>query len=268
MKKDLKIAVLSYDIVPFSPGDNIATVREALKRLPDDCDLVVLPELFSTGYDESPEALHRAAEPCSGPTVAAITDLSRQYNVAVAGSFLARSGNDIYNRGFFIEPSGDYQFYDKRHLFGVGRESKFFCAGTSSTPLLVRFRGWEIAMIICYDLRFPVWCRSPRKNPYDLLLVPANWPEARAFPWEHLLIARAIENQAFVAGADRRGSDSFGKYDDLSFVFDFLGRSIGSKTYWQDLRCEALVAICSAEKLSKFRTAFPALNDADNFSVE
>lgn len=259
--------MLSFDIVPFSPEDNIATVREALGRLPADCDLVALPELFSTGYDESPEALHRAAEPCSGSTVAALMELSRQYNVALAGSFLARSGNDIYNRGFFVEPSGDYQFYDKRHLFGVGRESKFFCAGNSRAPLSVRFRGWEIALVICYDLRFPVWCRTPRDRPYDLLLVPANWPDARAFPWQHLLIARAIENQSFVVRADRRGSDSFGKYDDLSFVFDFLGRSIGAKTYWQDLGCEALTAICSAEKLSKFRTAFPALADADYFCI-
>lgn len=265
MKKNLKIAALSLDIAPFSPSTNLRRIQAAMERLPKDVDVVVLPELFTTGYSDSPELLAANAEPNSGDTIAAVSRLAHDYNIAVAGSFLAKTQGDFYNRGFFIEPSGDEFYYDKKHLFGISTESKVFMSGESDSYLSVRFRGWNIALIICYDLRFPVWCRTDVTSPYDLLIVPANWPNAREYAWKHLLIARAIENQAFVAGVNREGTDEYGTYERVTFLFDYLGRPIGESVDMKDIGVVSTVAECNGEKMDKFRAAFPALEDADSF---
>lgn len=255
----LRVAALPLAIVWADKKANMEAVRRAFEKLPDGTDIVVLPELFSTGFADDEALLREMAERNTQGTVDFLKDLAKKYSVAIAGSFLASTAPKIYNRGFFIEPNGDETFYDKRHLFSLSREAKIFAKGNSRLPV-VRFRGWNVAMIVCYDLRFPVWCRC-RKNAYDLLLVTANWPQARAYAWEHLLIARAIENQCCVVGANRGGADLYGQYDGLSMIFDGRGIPVGV----QPEGCPFIIADLSREKQDEYRRNFPVCNDADDF---
>lgn len=255
----LRVTVLPLDIQPADKAINLKSVADAFAKLPAGTDLVVLPELFSTGYCDDEAKLRELSERNTQETVDFIKQLSSRYSVAIAGSFLASTPPYIYNRGFIIEPNGDETFYDKHHLFSISREAMNFAPGTNTKPI-VRFRGWNIALVVCYDLRFPAWCRV-HDNDYDLLVVVANWPSVRAYAWEHLLIARAIENQCYVVGANRSGSDDFGDYDGLCRIYD-------SRGYIMDNLSEKgpfVVADLSREKQESYRRGFPVSNDADDF---
>ncbi len=260
MSNNLRIAAIPLDIIPADPQANLRATAAALAALPPGTDIAVLPELFSTGFTAGHGQPGTLAETNSGPTIQALAGLSRRHNLAIAGSFMARTAQSIYNRGFFIEPSGDETFYDKHHLFCMSAENRTFTRGLSHMPV-VRFRGWNIAMIICYDLRFPAWCRN-QKQRYDVLLVPANWASAREYAWRQLLIARAIENQAVVVGANRSGRDDYGDYDNLSYIFDAMGRSVG-----QVAGSSTVIADVSLEDLEKCRRRMPVATDADDFDL-
>lgn len=253
----LRVAALPLAIEWADKENNFENVRTAFQSLPPRTDVVVLPELFSTGYSDDEKVVRDLAETVDGPTMDFIRRLAARYSVAVAGSFLASEDGKLFNRAFFIEPNSDETYYDKRHLFSLSRESKIFAQGCKEIPS-VRFRGWNISMIVCYDLRFPAWCRL-RKSPYDLLLVPANWPQARAYAWEHLLIARAIENQCCVVGANRSGEDCYGTYNNLSYIFDGRGMPVGHTAG------PFVVADLSRQKQDDYRRNFPVFNDADDF---
>lgn len=257
----LKVVALPADIVTGDTVANMHNLDVFMSSIDVDTDVVVLPELFSTGFIADKSKMTELAETNTGETITRLKQLSRRYNVAIAGSFLAHTASNLYNRAFFIEPSGDETFYDKRHLFGVSAEASIMKHG-DTTPPVVRFRGWNIAMIVCYDLRFPVWCRNTG-NRYDLLLVVANWPEARAYAWKHLLIARAIENQAYVIGANRGGHDEFGDYDNLTYIFDYLGRPAAEIND----RNNAVQSVLDKVRLNKFRDNFPVWNDSDGFEL-
>lgn len=257
--KDLRVAALPLAIEWAAKGVNLAAVEAAFRQLPDSTDVVVLPELFSTGYADDEALMRELAERNTGETMDFVKRLAADYNVAIAGSYLASTPPHIYNRAFFIEPSGEETFYDKRHLFSLSSEARIFRRGTDALPV-VRFRGWNIAMVVCYDLRFPVWCRA-RRGHYDLLVVPANWPAARGYAWEHLLIARAIENQSCVVGADRGGSDVYGNYEGLTRIYDGRGMSVGI-SYGP-----FIVSDLSKKKLLDYRRNFPATDDADDFTI-
>lgn len=257
----LRVAALPLDIALADRAANLHAVSEAFRLLPPGVDLVVLPELFSTGYSHDAELMRSCAERNTGATVDFLKALAVKHSVAIAGSFLASTPPHIYNRGFIIEPNGDETFYDKHHLFSVSREPQVFTAGTEKMPI-VRFRRWNIALAVCYDLRFPAWLRN-HDEEYDLLLIVANWPQARAYAWEHLLIARAIENQAYVVGADRGGEDQFGVYEGLTQVYDCLGQPIGTHTEG----CPFITADLSKEKLAKYREHFPVSRDADKYKI-
>ena len=263
--RQLKVAVISLDIVRCSPDENIAAVGRAMAMLDTDIDLVVLPELFTTGYTGEQEVLDSLAQSNGGSTMRTITMLAERYHTAIAGSFLARTGQKIYNRAFFVEPSGDETFYDKHHLFSLSSESKLLAAGKGKMPV-IRYRGWNITMMVCYDLRFPVWSRN-RDNAYDLLLVPANWPDKRVYAWKHLLIARAIENQACVVGANRSGVDDYGTYTDSSYIFDAMGQSVGEKLSRRSAPAPILVAGLSLSEIQEARRRMPAAVDADPFNL-
>ena len=242
--------------------DNLRRVAELFPAIHPDTDLVILPETFSTGFPSGldKESVRPMAERNTGETIDFIKALSRRYGMAVAGSFIANSGGSLYNRAFFIEPSGEETFADKRHLFSMAGEQNIFSKGYDR--LKVRFRGWEIAMIVCYDIRFPVWCRNVR-NEYDLLIAVANWPKVRVNAWEQLLKARAIENAAYVAGVNCRGTDHNGfEYDGLTLALDFKGKDISTP-----MASNLIYASLSKEKLERFREKFPAFLDADDFSL-
>lgn len=256
----LRVASLPLDIQWAEKEANLEAVRNAMMSLPEGTDIVVLPELFSTGYNPDTDTLTELAERNSGPTIDFLKSLAAEYSVAIAGSYLAFTPPHLYNRGFFIEPNGDETFYDKRHLFSIGSEAEIFAPGTDRMPI-VRFRGWNVSMIICYDLRFPVWSRC-RNADYDILLVPSSWPQARGYAFTHLAIARAIENQCSVVAADRGGSDNFGKYDGLTQIFDYRGKAVGTQVG------PFIVADLSRKKQDHYRHTFPAFNDADEFTLQ
>ncbi|MBO4944336.1 MAG: nitrilase family protein [Muribaculaceae bacterium] len=258
---DIRIATVALDIALGERDANLDAAERILERLPAGTDVAVLPELFSTGYTADPDRLRNMAEGSDDATLNRVRLWARRFNMAIAGSYLSLTDDRITNRAFFIEPGGEEVYYDKRHLFCISSESKMLTAGREHCPI-IRFRGWNFAMIICYDLRFPVWSRNVGGH-YDILLVPANWPESRGYAWEHLLIARAIENQAYVAGANRSGTDEYGTYDNLSFFFDPTGKPTGSI----DAASGCLTATFDHERLLELRRRLPVGNDADNFNI-
>ncbi len=264
MSSQLRLAALSLDIMPGDKQYNMQLLGEHMASLSGDVDLVVVPELFSTGFVSDGERLGQWAETNGGETVAQLHRLAAAHNVAIAGSFLAKTGSALCNRAFFIEPSGDEMFYDKRHLFSMSSESRLLSAGDRPMPV-VRYRGWNIAVAVCYDLRFPVWCRNVGLS-YDLLIFVANWPKEREYAWKHLLIARAIENQAFVAGVDRGGVDKFGLYDGMTFIADFCGQSMPVDRSPAVPGLETVVL--DHGSLDRWRKDFAVWQDADRFNVE
>lgn len=253
----LKVTLLQYDIAWEKKHENFATVERMLASLDQFYDLIVLPEMFSTGFSMNSHAL---AEEVSGETIKWIKSLATKYDAAICGSFIAKDGEEFFNRGFFITPESDY-FYDKRHLFRMGSEAKHFSAGANQ--LIVSFRGFNICLLVCYDLRFPVWARNV-DNQYDLLLFVANWPESRAKVWNALLLARAIENLSYVCGVNRIGMDGMNlPYVGDSSMIDFKGNVI----LHLGNREEMASVILSKEPLDVFRQKFPVWKDADCFRI-
>ena len=261
---NLNIALFPMRIVWEDKESNFKTLEEGLARMHPDTELVVLPETFTTGFPsgDDKEYVRDMAERNTGSTIDRIKSLAYKYNLAIAGSYIADSGGLLFNRAFIIEPPGDDYFSDKHHLFTMAVENKVFSRG--NRRLLVRYRGWNNAMVVCYDIRFPVWCRNVG-NEYDLLLVVANWPEVRIDAWKKLIPARAIENQAYVAAVNCIGEDKKGyEYDGCSMVVDYKGKDVSV----HNSTSEFVYASLSRERLDAFRDKFPAWNDADSFIIE
>ena len=217
-------------------------------------DLIVLPEMFSTGFTMNTEV---SEELVNGefPSVALMKEESARLNAAIVGSLSVREEGKAFNRLFFVRPSGEVSTYNKRHLFSFAGEHKHYEVGEEQC--LVEWRGWNILLNICYDLRFPIWSRNELINgipKYDLLIYVANWPSVRAEVWKTLLKARAIENVAYVIGVNRIGEDGNGHaYSGDSAIVNFRGE------HTTDL---------SLDELNAFREKFPALNDADSFQLK
>lgn len=260
--KPLNVALYPQEIFWGEKQKNIDTIINLMPLLHEDTDLLILPEMFSTGFlTGDKEEIRELAERNTGKTIEVLKRLAAQYQIAIAGSFIADSGGSLYNRAFLIEPNGDESFADKRHLFTMAGEGKTFSRGYDR--MSVRYRGWNITMIVCYDVRFPVWCRNVN-NEYDLLIAVANWPIVRANAWKQLLIARAMENQAYVCGVNCKGTDTHGfEYGGDTFAIDFKGQIINNEQ--QDIG--VIYAQLNSEKLSAFRTKFPAWQDADEFEL-
>lgn len=260
--QNLKIAIYPMKIAWADPEENLRMVSTMTSQVPSGTDILVLPELFSTGFVQDFHVVSSISDSVSGMTMTNIKELSQRYGFAIAGTFLCRVGEQIFNRCFFIEPSGEETYYDKHHLFSLGQEQEVFSAGNRRAPIL-RYRGWNISMIVCYDLRFPVWCRNVGQA-YDIMLVPANWPSSRSYAWKHLLIGRAIENQAIFVGANRGGSDDFGDYDNTSIMVDGLGKIVSRS----DDDGELIYAEFNRAELVKIREGLPFGKDADEFSID
>lgn len=257
--KNLNIALFPQDIKWGDKAFNIQTLIKTMESLHPDTDLLILPETFSTGFmsGKTRDELRPLAERNTGKTIDTIKALSKKHNVAIAGSFIADSGGMLFNRAFFIEPNGEETFADKKHLFSMADEDKVFGRGTER--MAVRYRGWNISMIVCYDIRFPIWCRN-RQNEYDLLIAVANWPKPRSSAWELLLRARAVENEAYVAGVNCQGTDDLNiAYGGESAIIDFKGKDAGISPEGHPFTYAQL----DIEKLRRFREKFPAWRDAD-----
>lgn len=262
--KNLNVCLFPMEIKWGDKKHNFKTLELACANVHPDTDLLVLPETFSTGFPAGmdKEEVRALAERNTESTIDFIKYLAYKHNMAIAGSFIANSGGLLYNRAFFIEPSGEEHFADKKHLFTMAGEDKNFSHGHERMSL--RYRGWNISMIVCYDVRFPVWCRNVN-NEYDALIAVANWPKVRVDAWNQLLKARAIENEAYVLGVDCSGVDSSGfEYDGSSPAIDFKGKEIGVSAEGSPF----VYATLSMEKLIRFREKFPAFRDADSFRIE
>lgn len=259
MSAALRVSLVQAATHWESPAANHADIDQLTATLAGRTDVIVLPEMFATGFSMQPE---RLAEPVMGPTVQWMQQLARRRDAAVVGSVITIDEDRHYNRLHWVQPDGTVATYDKRHLFRMGGEDRHYAAGQQS--LVVEWRGFRIAPLVCYDLRFPVWSRRRETQDYDVLLYIASWPAARRHAWRSLLVARAIENQAFVIGVNRTGEDGNGvPHAGDSVVHDFLGEPL------VELGSAAGVATTQLDlaALAAFRTRFPAQLDADRFTL-
>ncbi|MGD2034643.1 MAG: amidohydrolase [Bacteroidales bacterium] len=258
MTNHLKIVLLQYDIIWQDISANLEKVEKLLAGMKESPDLIILPEMFATGFTMEPWLFDNH----SGSVVHDwMTRMAKEYGVAVTGSNPVQESNDYYNRLHFISPE-DNHIYDKKHLFAMGDETKHYKAGNKQKT--IGFRGWNIMPLICYDLRFPCWSRN-LKEKYDLLVYVANWPAVRNEVWETLLKARAIENQCYVAGVNRIGKDGRGiKYMGNSQVISPKGEVITKSGNREGI----IFAQIDLDLLRRFRTAFPVLDDADDFIIK
>ncbi|MEZ0538502.1 amidohydrolase [Fibrella arboris] len=260
----MNITLLQTDLHWQDPVANRAMLEEKLFTLPEPTDLIVLPEMFTTGFTMDARAV---AEPMNLTTFKWLKQMAAQTNAVVTGSYVVQenggpTGRAFYNRLIWMEPDGQFATYDKRHLFRMAGEDKTYSAGT--LRLVREWRGWRICPLICYDLRFPVWSRNrqiaPDQLDYDLLLYVANWPAPRQQPWDTLLQARAIENLSYVAGVNRVGTDGNGHpYRGGSALIDFKGDVLFRHYDSEAIHQQTL----SLDDLQAFRAKFPAYLDAD-----
>ena len=253
----IRISIIQTDIVWENKQENLRLLHEKLQSLRGTTEIVVLPEMFSTGFSMNSGTL---AESITGVTISTLKKWSAEYQIAITGSFIALEESNYYNRAFFLTPEGDEYYYDKRHLFRMGNEIEHFSAGNQKR--IVSYRGWNICLLICYDLRFPVWSRNI-KNEYDLLIYVANWPTSRRLAWDVLLRARALENQCYVCGVNRIGTDGNQvKYNGGSIVYSAKGKELASIPNEK----EGIATIeIDLPSLHSFREKFPVWKDADEF---
>lgn len=255
----LRVSLVQFDIVWENKQANLDYVEAKVKGLAGHTDLVVLPEMFSTGFTMNS---HNLAEAVDGQTISNLKQWAASYDVAICGSYIAKDGDKYYNRGFFITPQNEY-YYDKRHLFRMGSEPQSFSAGEKR--LIVEHKGFNVCLLICYDLRFPVWARSV-ENEYDLLIYTANWPASRSKVWNALLTARALENMTYVCGVNRIGTDGNGlMHSGESKIIDARGDEV--LTIGQNIEQANTVTISKTD-LDHFRTKFPVWRDADKFEIK
>lgn len=255
--QDLTITLLQATLAWHDPAANRAHFGELVRKLPGPTDLVVLPEMFTTGFTMD---VRSQAEPMSGPTLGWMAALARETNATLCGSLVIGESGHFYNRFVWMPPDGRHVHYDKRHLFRMAGEHEHFAAGRER--LIVRIKDWRICPLVCYDLRFPVWSRGA--NAFDLLLYVANWPAARRSAWRSLLPARGVENQCYVAGVNRVGTDGKGiAYAGDSSVHDFLGEPLAELG---DAPGHCTVTLDLAA-LHRYREKFPAWRDADPYQL-
>ena len=255
---NLKVALVQTTLAWHDREANHAHFEELLAQV-GEVDLVILPEMFTTGFSMQSESL---CEPENGPTYKWLKAQAKKCNAVVTGSVIIQAADGSHrNRLLWARPDGEILHYDKRHLFRMAGEHKHYSAGEEQ--VLLEVKGWQVRPLICYDLRFPVWSRDPHDT--DLLLYTANWPGARRHHWNRLLPARAIENLCYVAAVNRIGSDGNGHpYSGDSQVLDFQGETLLAGGEASDVFRVRL----SAAELAAYRQRFPAYLDADGFSLD
>lgn len=240
---------------------NLAMLSEKINAIDTATEIVILPEMFSTGFSMKPEEL---AETMDGPTVNWMREIAMQKRIILTGSVIITEEGKYYNRLIWMLPNGQYGYYDKRHCFAFAGEDKHYTPGNKR--LIASVKGFRINLQICYDLRFPVWARQQQEGEpeYDVLVYVANWPERRNTAWKTLLTARAIENQCYTIGVNRVGNDGNNIYHSGdSMVVNPLGEVLYHKAHDEDIFTIAL----NMDELKDIRSKFPFLRDADDFAI-
>jgi predicted amidohydrolase len=268
----LTITTIQSNLIWEEKAANLRMLEQKIAGIEEKTEIIVLPEMFNTGFSMRPEVL---AETMEGETVEWMKRVSRENGIVLTGSVMIEEAGNFYNRLIWMLPNGQYGHYDKRHLFAFGEEDKHYNAGKKR--LIASAKGWKINLLICYDLRFPVWARQSapsqpppkgddRPNPeYDVLIYVANWPERRSHAWKTLLCARAIENQCYVVGVNRVGNDGKNVYHSgNSLVIDPLGQVLYHMADEEDVNTITL----QKEMLEEVRSKFPFWKDADDFNIQ
>ena len=254
----MKIALIQSSLYWENPKQNRDYFEEKINTISDDIDLIVLPEMFTSGFTMNPE---NVAETMQGETVSWLKVLAKAKNSAITGSLVIEENNNFFNRMVFVFPSGEIQFYDKKHLFTLAGEDKVYTSGTQK--IIVDYLDWKICLQVCYDLRFPVFSRN--FEDYDLLIYVASWPKIRINAWDVLLKARAIENMCYTVGVNRMGEDNNGyQYTGHSQVVDFLGNCMVEPVESESI----FYAELDKERMLQTRQKLGFLNDRDTFEIK
>lgn len=254
----MKIALIQSSLAWQNPEKNRKKLGEKINAISEHVDLIVLPEMFTSGFTMEPNIV---AETMQGETIVWLKHLAKAKNVAITGSLVITENDNFYNRLVFVFPSGEVQFYDKRHLFTLAGEDEIYTAGKQK--LIVEYKGWKICPLICYDLRFPVFARNVEE--YDALIYVANWPKTRINAWDSLLKARAIENMSYTIGVNRIGEDdNKHEYNGHSQVVNFLGEYLMEPIEEKGI---FIVELNKAELLLA-RKKFIFLKDRDSFVLK
>ncbi|MDN3596179.1 amidohydrolase [Zunongwangia endophytica] len=257
-KENLNVAILQANLEWEDASANRSLFSKKMEALSDSVALIVLPEMFTTGFSMNAENL---AEEDDGETFLWMKEQAKIKDSAVTGSVIITENGNYYNRLYFVFPDGSYQKYDKRHTFTLAKEDQTYSAGTDR--LIVEYKGWKICPLICYDLRFPVWSRNTEE--YDLLIYVANWPKKRVAAWDALLKARAIENLSFCIGLNRVGEDGDGHiYSGHSAVYDCLGKILTEENAESEFSKEITL---DKSYLQDTRKQFKFLQDRDQFKL-
>ena len=259
MQNELKIALIQADLVWENPDQNRVNLESHIESINDPVDLIILPEMFTTGFTMNPKGL---AESMDGKTVNWMKDLAQRKQSALIGSTIIREKGLYFNRLLFVHPDGAIDTYDKKHTFTLAGEHTVYESGKENK--IINYLGWSIKPLICYDLRFPVWARN--LEDYDIVLYVANWPHVRISAWDALLKARAIENMSFSIGVNRVGLDGNGhEYPGHSAVYDVLGQRLDDIPSHKEA-----IGIITLNKshISKYRNKLGFLKDRDNFNLE
>jgi len=261
----LIITGIQTDLVWEDKAANISKFEEKINSISEKTEVVVLPEMFSTGFSMKPEQL---AETMDGETMQWMKRIAAEKKIILTGSVIINQpGNKgithYYNRLIWMQPDGQYGYYDKRHLFAYADEHNHYTAGTKR--LITSVNGWKINLLVCYDLRFPVWARQiPGTEMYDVLIYVANWPEKRIHAWKTFLQARAIENQCYTVGVNRTGNDGNNiHYSGESMVVDPMGEILYQKKDDEDI----FTVVLDKDHLNKIREKFPFWKDADKYKI-
>lgn len=256
--RNLRVSILQSHLHWENPVANREAFSEKIIDLSSNTDLIILPEMFTTGFSMNAKAL---AEPENGPTLNWMKEMAKRSQAAITGSVIITENEKYYNRLFFVKPDGSYVHYNKRHTFTLAGEHKVYAAG--SERVTIDYMGWKIFPLICYDLRFPVWARNV--DNYDLLIYVANWPKKRVAAWDALLKARAIENMSYCIGVNRVGLDGSGhEYTGHSAVYDALGYKISDKNFEKEF---AETIELSKDQLIDTREQLKFLDDKDDFNL-
>jgi omega-amidase len=258
---NLKFSLIQTQLYWEDKEKNLSMLEEKLKDLKESSHVILLPEMFSTGFSMKPRDL---AETMDGESVRWMKKIAGSKKTIIAGSLIIEEDGNYYNRMIWMLPNGQLGFYDKRHLFAYADEDKHYTAGTKR--LIASVNGWKLNLLVCYDLRFPVWARQQFNEDgsfeYDVLIYVANWPEKRNRAWKALLMARAIENQCYVIGVNRVGNDGNDiYYSGDSMAIDPLGEILYHKEHEEDIATITL----DKKHLEEVRRRFPFWKDADDF---
>ncbi|WP_418511154.1 amidohydrolase [Corallibacter sp.] len=259
MQDQLKVAFIQAELFWENPIENRAYFENKIAQLPNEVDVVLLPEMFTTGFTMNAKSV---AETMNGDTVSWMKTIAKTHNIALAGSLVIEEDACYYNRLLFVKPDETLEVYDKRHTFTLAGEDKVYTSGTKKQ--IVTYKGWKLCLMVCYDLRFPVWARNT--DDYDVLIYVANWPKPRIAAWDALLKARAIENMCYVIGVNRVGYDEKqNEYCGHSAVYDVLGTSI---TALRPNKAYTETVILERNHINFYRNKLKFLQDRDLFTLE